>query len=1229
MRLQRAGPAKGDALQNTLLTIAVALILALVAALAAPFVVDWNDYRGVVEREASRMTGLPVTVAGKIDVRLLPSPQLTLRDVTVSGVRARVISIELALGSLMRGEWRATDLHVVAPQLETGIDQAGKLRWPGAAASFDPNALSIDRLHVEEGRLVLTDAGSGARRVLDGIWFNGDARSLAGPVRGEGAATLDGEIYPYRLSVSRVSDAGSARVRLNVDPQNRPLTLEADGEVSLAQGTPRFEGQASFSRPVQLVGNRAAGRDKTAVTPPWRASAKVKVTPASVLLEQVEFQYGADDLGAKLTGTADVKFGAEPRIEGVLSARQLDLDRALANADGTRLPAAAALRTLAQAAGGVLPFPFQLGIGIDQVTLGGGTVLAVRGDVASSNDGWTLSDFEFRAPGSSRVQLAGRLTTTPASRAGTPPGVAFKGAAGVESSDLRALVGWLEGRSDLTPGPVRSLKARGDVTLGSDTIAVERLRAELDRETIEGRLVYNVASAARPAKLEAVLRASDIDIDGARSFLAAALAGTAVEAPQDLALTVDLGRATVGGVAVRDLRAKLAGSKNGIDIERLSVGDLGGAAVTAGGRLAFAPQPRGNLSFDLNARDLKGVTTLLSQYAPAAAPVLARFTGRAQLRGTVALDAADNKSGVGKASLEGSVGPVRVTLAAQSTGDLAKPETATLKLDGRLESDDGAALAALTSLDRIASVGREPGRLTFTAEGPLQSDMRVKAQIVARGLDAAAEGTARYANGAVTGALHTTVKEADLRPLFGVPQSVPARFAGDVTLAKDRVTLASASGTVAGANLRGRAAIGLVVPHSIDADIDADDINGAAIVAALTGWPEGERASRGGAQSNLWAWPVDPFARGLAADYRGKVVLRSQRATVTPAWLMRELRATLTLGDAEAKVSDLSGSVAGGRVAGTVSLKRGGEGLRADLQMKLTDADAAMLLPAAARPPVSGRVGLDVTLAGTGLSPNALVGSLAGSGKVTLDNAQLAALDPHAFEAVMRAADRGLPLDAIRVRDFMSKALDGGQLPVRHADGALDVASGQVRLQNLTADADGAVLAVSGNLDLTQGMIDARMVLSGKTDAAGSKPDVFMGLRGPLGAATRTIDVSALSGWLTLRNVDIQAKKLEAIEAAQQKPAAPPEPRPIAPSPEIPPLVKPEPAPPAATHSVVPSAPPLPPAQTIAPAPKPMEQRPRAAPQAPAAQQAPTVQHAPTPQRPAARPPLQLVPQQN
>ncbi len=70
-------------MQTTLLGLAIAIILALVAALVAPFVVDWNLYRSSFEEQASRLTGLTVHVKGAIDARILPSPRINLRDVEV------------------------------------------------------------------------------------------------------------------------------------------------------------------------------------------------------------------------------------------------------------------------------------------------------------------------------------------------------------------------------------------------------------------------------------------------------------------------------------------------------------------------------------------------------------------------------------------------------------------------------------------------------------------------------------------------------------------------------------------------------------------------------------------------------------------------------------------------------------------------------------------------------------------------------------------------------------------------------------------------------------------------------------------------------------------------------------------------------------------------------------------------------------------------------------------
>jgi uncharacterized protein involved in outer membrane biogenesis len=67
--------------QTTLLSLGIAIIIALVAALVGPLFIDWGQYRDVIEAEASRVVGIPVRVAGTIDVRLLPTPSLKLGDV--------------------------------------------------------------------------------------------------------------------------------------------------------------------------------------------------------------------------------------------------------------------------------------------------------------------------------------------------------------------------------------------------------------------------------------------------------------------------------------------------------------------------------------------------------------------------------------------------------------------------------------------------------------------------------------------------------------------------------------------------------------------------------------------------------------------------------------------------------------------------------------------------------------------------------------------------------------------------------------------------------------------------------------------------------------------------------------------------------------------------------------------------------------------------------------------
>ena len=111
----------------------------------------------------------------------------------------------------------------------------------------------------------------------------------------------------------------------------------------------------------------------------------------------------------------------------------------------------------------------------------------------------------------------------------------------------------------------------------------------------------------------------------------------------------------------------------------------------------------------------------------------------------------------------------------------------------------------------------------------------------------------------------------------------------------------------------------------------------------------------------------------------------------------------------------------------------------------------------------------------------------------------------------------------------------GGRLTVPQGEAALTVTNGRVNFANATLPAqDGATLSLAGALDLGTGAVDARMTLSASPPPhalIGLRPEFSVALKGPLAAPARTLEVSALTGWLTLRAAELQTRRLESIEA--------------------------------------------------------------------------------------------------
>ncbi len=337
-------------------------------------------------------------------------------------------------------------------------------------------------------------------------------RSLAGSVRGDGNFSISGTRYPFRVSSGQTQDGSGTRVHLNIDPGERALSVDLEGVLGFESRAPRFDGALVLAAPAppKLKGSETS-------PPPWKISAKVKADPAAARLEQVETSYGAEDTALKATGVADIRFGASPLLRASLSARQLDADRLIAKDNSATAPARLlpALRALMASTPGS-PIATQVAFSAEQIMLGGRPLQNLEAELTGDARSWTIRRLDFRAPGTTHVVLNGGASPDPSG--------GFTGALAVDSSDPDTLAAWLQGRSEIAYRSQKPLRLRGNVSVNSDRITVERLKAEIDGGTVEGRIELASQSSSRASRFEAALKADRLDLDAVSAF-ARSLAG--------------------------------------------------------------------------------------------------------------------------------------------------------------------------------------------------------------------------------------------------------------------------------------------------------------------------------------------------------------------------------------------------------------------------------------------------------------------------------------------------------------------------------------------------------------------------------------------------------------------------------------------------------------------------------------------------------------------------------
>jgi len=264
---------------------------------------------------------------------------------------------------------------------------------------------------------------------------------------------------------------------------------------------------------------------------------------------------------------------------------------------------------------------------------------------------------------------------------------------------------------------------------------------------------------------------------------------------------------------------------------------------------------------------------------------------------------------------------------------------------------------------------------------------------------------------------------------------------------------------------------------------------------------------------------------------------------LTPSLVAGNLHGTLNFGPSDIALDDFEADIAGGRVSGRLAFARDGDEVSVRSRVKLTKADMTALVRGD-RSPISGRLNLDAEIEGHGRSPLALIGSVQGKGFFNLEDGRFARLAPSAFDAVIRSVDGGLPIEAARIRERTEEALGRGALSVQ-GDGAITAVAGKATLTALRLRAEGADLSVSAHYDLVTEALDAKLALVGPAGISYGnigRPQIAVSLQGSIDSPQRTLDIAALTDWLSTRAIAENTKRLAALSAARDaRPTEPPQ----------------------------------------------------------------------------------------
>jgi len=512
--------------------------------------------------------------------------------------------------------------------------------------------------------------------------------------------------------------------------------------------------------------------------------------------------------------------------------------------------------------------------------------------------GWSVKSLAATLPGRTTLEANGMLRVE--------DHFGFTGSLLLAVTQPSGFAAWLSKDVDEA---IRRLPAAGfkaKVDLSEKRQAFSDLELILGKAKFSGRIDSSQPDEARPSVLMR-LEGGELDVDGLAAFASIFVSDKGANrfADRDLDFQIKAGPVSAGGLTADTVDTALRLRDGLLEVDRLSVGGLAGASISATGRIKdFPASPTGKLDASVVAVDLKPLIDVAAQHYPDNA-VLKGLASRAaaypdlfqDARVDLVASAADNGDGTTGLAVsgQGNAGGSAFSASLSGKGTLDRLLDAPVTLTFNAKNPDATALLALYGLPALPLGMLGEAHTDIQAKGTLGGGLATTFSLVGNDFKAGFEGTIADTPQGPTAKGKIDLDAADIEPwLMTTGIGLPGMGAGMSTSLSAQgdygnglLVLDSVSGAINEAAVSGDINIDTKdgIPHLAGA-LALDELDLDPMAVALFGdsafLVDKKNGADKSASDKAGVWPSSPFSQKSSLPFTADLDLTTSALAAGP-----------------------------------------------------------------------------------------------------------------------------------------------------------------------------------------------------------------------------------------------------------------------------------------------------------------------------------------------------------